>query len=315
MSLQVRCRSLFVASPAWPKAPASGSGWRPPRTAVGRSSAVGLRSAATNHEFRAKTPNLRPSRGIYPPTRRHGAPHEERRHASTNVSHRVPSPLHPPSIDRDPGPGSALRCAGWRAESSLRPFPASPAPLTPLWTASGPAAPQPKTWGPAIDPATGDIWVAVPYDSTYWIFGPDGTYKESWGTHGTGPGQFAFLTIDPNPSPFGSIAFAPDGSFFVADVGNFRVQAFDKDRNFVRQWGTFGTDDGQFTRNWSIATDGTTVYVGDDGRLDSQAFDTDGTYLRTIRGMERLPGFFALDPLGRIVTTTPRRASGLRTSA
>ena len=179
-------------------------------------------------------------------------------------------------------------------------------PLTPLWSAGGPAASRPMTWGPAIDPVTGDVWVAASWDSLYWILGPDGTYKESWGTKGSSPGQFDFVTADTTPAPFGSIAFAPDGSFYVADVGNFRVQAFDKDRNFVREWGGFGTDDGQFARAWSIATDGITVYVGDDTRMDIQAFDTQGTYLRTIPA--QAPGFFTLDPTGRIVTIEPSSA-------
>jgi len=190
--------------------------------------------------------------------------------------------------------------AGAQSPSSA---PGSYPPLTQLWTAHGPAASKPMTWGPTVDPATGDVWVAAAWDSVYWIFGPDGAYKESWGTQGSGPGQFDFVTADTNPAPFGSVAFAPDGSFYVADVGNFRVQAFDKDRNFVREWGAFGTDDGQFARAWSIATDGTTVYVGDDTRMDIQAFDTNGTYLRTIPAPA--PGFFTLDPSGRIVTVEP----------
>ncbi len=185
---------------------------------------------------------------------------------------------------------------------------ASPAPLTQLWTASGPAASKPSTWQPAIDPATGDIWVAADWDNTFWIFGSDGTYRESWGTTGSGPGEFNFLTTDIHPVPFGWVAFAPNGSFYVMDTGNNRVQAFDKDRNFVTQWGAFGSDDGQFVRAWSIATDGTTVYVGDDTRMDIQAFDTNGTYLHTIDMSsvwnEAVPtGFFTLDPTGRIVTT------------
>lgn len=192
----------------------------------------------------------------------------------------------------------AVMPAGAQSPSPSAGYPS----LTQLWSGSGPATSQPETWAPAIDPATGDIWVAASFDSAYWIFKPDGTFKESWGTKGSGPGQFAFLTADTNPAPFGSIAFAPDGSFYVADVGNFRVQAFDKDRNFVREWGGFGTDDGQFARAWSIATDGTTVYVGDDTRMDIQAFDTNGTFLRSFPWANT---FFALDAQGRIVSVEP----------
>ena len=53
----------------------------------------------------------------------------------------------------------------------------------------------------------------------------------------------------------GVIFFAPDGGFYVADFGNFRVQQFDKDRNFVRSIGAQGTGDGQFLGPVGMALD------------------------------------------------------------
>jgi DNA-binding beta-propeller fold protein YncE len=173
----------------------------------------------------------------------------------------------------------------------------SAAPLTLLWQKSGPAKAKTETYWPAIDPVTGNVWVASSFDNQYWIFKPDGTFVESWGVGGKGNGQFDLTTHDVNPDGCGAIAFAPDGSFYVADVGNYRVEKFDKNRKFVRAWGSFGTDNGQFVSPKGIATDGTTVYVADDPTR-MQAFDADGGFLRTFDFPSVL---FSLAPTGNLV--------------
>jgi hypothetical protein len=155
-----------------------------------------------------------------------------------------------------------------------------------LWEATGPMPGTPGTMTMATHPITGDIWVAVAHDDHFWIFSPDGEYKESWGETGSGPGQFRFEDPSQTSDPWasGAIAFAPDGSFYVGDLGNYRVQQFDADRDFVREWGSFGHGDGQFSQLVSIATDGETVFAGDCDRWDIQAFDHDGTFLRSFGG-------------------------------
>jgi DNA-binding beta-propeller fold protein YncE len=173
--------------------------------------------------------------------------------------------------------------------------------LTLLWQKGGPTPSKPWTWQPTIDPATGNIWVAVSFDSIYWIFSPDGRYLESWGTPGIGPGQLALATHEQSPSPFGSIAFAPDGGFYVADIGNNRVERFDRNRKFVATIGGFGHASGHFTRPLGIHTDGTTLYVSDDDQENIQSFDMTGTWLRTFSWGD---AFLALDPAGRIVSVT-----------
>jgi sugar lactone lactonase YvrE len=159
---------------------------------------------------------------------------------------------------------------------------ASPLPaLSLLWEKGAPSTIKADTYWPAIDPRTGNVWVASSFDNQYWIFSPDGKFLEAWGTPGKGPGQFKLTTNDPKPDAVGAIAFAPDGSFYVVDNGNYRVEKFDKNRQFVTMWGSFGTSDGQFANPKGIATDGKTVYVADDPRFDIQAFDTTGRFLRS----------------------------------
>jgi DNA-binding beta-propeller fold protein YncE len=181
---------------------------------------------------------------------------------------------------------------------------ASPLPvLTLLWEKSGPQQPDPccQTWSPAVDPLTGNIWVADSLANSYWIFSPSGSFVESWGTAGSGPGQLDLSAHRQNPQAAGGIAFAPDGSFYVADTGNHRVQEFDAHRHLVRTWGTFGSGDGQFAEPFMVVTDGTTVYVADDDRGDVQAFDRSGRFLRAFGPTETNAGIFlAIDVKGTL---------------
>jgi len=183
---------------------------------------------------------------------------------------------------------------------------ASPLPMLDLlWESAGvPAATGklPATYSPAIDPLTGDIWVAVSFDGIIWIFTPDGTFKGTFGSPGKGDGEFNFVRPTCTPCGAGAMTFAPDGTLFVADVGNQRIQKFDPKHKFVKAWGSFGAGDGQFADANQIATDGTSVYVSDDARGDLQVFKTDGTLLRRIAGGE---GWLAIDQSGNLFASNP----------
>lgn len=168
-------------------------------------------------------------------------------------------------------------------------------PLERLWEAAGPAAAKGWTWTPAIDPQ-GRIWAASSFDHVFWIFDRDGTYIESWGEPGTGDGQFRF-PVEGNG--FGAIAFRPDGSFYVADSGNDRVQQFDADRNFVRDFGGFGSDEGELISPIDIDLDAEgNVYVQSDGPNGLQMFDPEGAFVRTVA--KGTGPFAAVDPDGRV---------------
>ncbi len=77
-----------------------------------------------------------------------------------------------------------------------------------------------------------------------------------------------------------NLAFAPDGSMYVLDTNNHRVQKFDAARNFVKEWGSQGAAPGQFNEPWGIAVakDGT-VYVADTWNHRIEKFDKDGNFL------------------------------------
>jgi hypothetical protein len=193
--------------------------------------------------------------------------------------------------------------------------PATPAPATPritdeppaalelLWEATGDTpvtGPNPGTYSPAVDPLTGDIWVAVPSEDILWIFSKDGEFERSFGKPGDGPGEFELTRPACRDCPgAGALAFAPDGSLFVADVGNHRVQKFDPTHAFDTEWGGFGAGEGQFADALQIATNGREVFVADDARRDLQVFDMEGAFLRTYP----VSGWLAVDAEGSLLVS------------
>ena len=82
-----------------------------------------------------------------------------------------------------------------------------------------------------------------------------------------------------NPS---DLAIALDGSVYVVDSGNNRIQQFSAQGEFILSWGNEGTGDGQFNQpqGISIAPDGN-VYVSDTKNNRIQKFDPQGKFLQT----------------------------------
>ncbi len=73
-------------------------------------------------------------------------------------------------------------------------------------------------------------------------------------------------------SPWG-IAVDQAGDVYVTDTGNHRVEKFDREGNFITQWGGFGNGDGQFNFPYGIAVDAKgSVYVADSGNTRVQQF-------------------------------------------
>ena len=104
----------------------------------------------------------------------------------------------------------------------------------------------------------------------------------SWGSPGADPGQFN--------APKG-IAIGPDGSVYVADGGNHRIQRFDATGKLILAWGSRGQGDGQFNEPWGIAVDKRgVVYVADTWNHRVQVFDSLGRFLAKWGGPGQLFG-------------------------
>jgi hypothetical protein len=80
--------------------------------------------------------------------------------------------------------------------------------------------------------AAGNIFVSDGYgNSRVAKFDKNGMFIKSWGSKGTGPGQFDLLH---------TIAVDPQGNVYVGDRSNKRIQVFDNDGNFKTQYTNVG---------------------------------------------------------------------------
>jgi len=70
------------------------------------------------------------------------------------------------------------------------------------------------------------------------------------------------------------------GNVFVADTYGRIIQKFDSSRNFLTEWGSGGSGDGEFSRPESIAVDSKgNLYVADTYNQRIQKFDSSGKFL------------------------------------
>ena len=149
-------------------------------------------------------------------------------------------------------------------------------------------------------------------------FDSNGTLISSWGTKGTGPGQFLHahgVAVDSEgnvyvsdaekcniqkfdsegnfismwgskgkgPGQFSqpeSMAVDSNGNIFVADYANQYIQKFDSEGNFITMWGSKGRGDSQFIKPWGVAVDSNdNVYTSDQDNPEVQKFSNDGKFL------------------------------------
>lgn len=120
------------------------------------------------------------------------------------------------------------------------------------------------------------------------------------GERGTEAGQFNLLR---------DAEIGPDGTLYVVDGGNFRVQVLDREGNPIRTIGSVGRRYGQFARPKGIAVDGEgNIYVSDAAHGNFQVFDSEGQLLlfvgsrseRGERATYMLPAGIDIDEDGRI---------------
>jgi DNA-binding beta-propeller fold protein YncE len=109
------------------------------------------------------------------------------------------------------------------------------------------------------------------------MFDSDGVFLSTWGAKGTNQGEFDY--------PAG-IAVDTQGTVFVADTGNNRIQLFDSSGNFTANWGSEGTGEGEFSGPFDLAVDSRGhLFVVDTYNHRIQKFDRDGTFI-TVWGSE-----------------------------
>ena len=173
-----------------------------------------------------------------------------------------------------------------------------------------------KPWGVAIN-QKGEVVVTEYGGHCVSVFSPSGEKVRSFGTQGSGPGQFHgprsvaidsegdILVADGNNHRIqrftsegqysasvgtegsGRLQFSnPNGiaarsnKVYVADTFNHRVQVLNSDLTFSSIFGTMGSGKGQFITPWGIVCDSTgKVYVADGGNYCIQVFTAEGKFL------------------------------------
>ncbi len=156
----------------------------------------------------------------------------------------------------------------------------------------------------------GTLYIADSMNDRIQHLAADGTVLQDWGTRadvsqGDAPGG----TFN---EPWG-IAVAPDGSVYVADTWNYRIQKFTADGKFLTMWGFFGqASDSPLAfygpRGLAVDAQGR-VFVADTGNKRIVIFGPGGDYLSQFGGpglgLGQLdePVGVALDTSGNVYVT------------
>ena len=125
----------------------------------------------------------------------------------------------------------------------------------------------------------GNLLVADTHYYRVLVYTPEGRLLEDQtigGICGSRPGEFSFVTDCVQDSR---------GNFYVSEYGESdRVQKFSPDRKFLLQWGSHGTEPGQFSRPQSLAIDQQDlVWVTDARNHRIQVFDASGTAAKLVK--------------------------------
>jgi uncharacterized protein (TIGR03663 family) len=147
----------------------------------------------------------------------------------------------------------------------------------------------------------GLIYVADSRNHRIQVFSQYGSLENVWGV---------FANVLEGDAPGGTfnepwdVAVGDDGSVFVADTFNHRIQKFDKNGRFIKMWGTFaqGQDPESFwgPRGIDIDQNGN-VLVTDTGNKRVVVFDSDLNFITQFGGGGFSPGQFD-EPVGITVS-------------
>lgn len=147
--------------------------------------------------------------------------------------------------------------------------------------------------GISID-ANNRIYAASQFTDTVEVFDTEGNLLLSVGNG---------VLNDPEDAAAG-----PDGSIYVADAMNSRIVKFDAGGNFVRSWGSFGSNPEQFYNPVAVETDDQgNVFVTDRRNYQIKKFSSDGVLLAVVGaegwnagGLFQEPHGIDVDPNGNV---------------
>lgn len=127
----------------------------------------------------------------------------------------------------------------------------------------------------------GSIYVADSKNNQIKHFSTTGVLLDAWGSYGS----VADTTIGAEGGTFyepWDVAVSPDGTVYVADTWNHRIQKFTADGQFLSMWGYFATDNSSLgywgPRGITVDADGN-VYFADTGNKRILVFDNEGNFV------------------------------------
>ena len=171
---------------------------------------------------------------------------------------------------------------------------------TPILTLDGVREPS----GVAID-QRGEVVVTEYRGDCVSVFSPNGEKLQSFGTHGSGKGQFKY--------PYG-VAVDGYGNILVADCNNDRIQKFTAEGQFLAAVGTEGSGPLQFCYPTDIAFNSSNnkVYVAGNWNHRVQVLNSDLTFSSTFgrrgsgKGQFHNPCGIACDSTGKVYVADTR---------
>jgi sugar lactone lactonase YvrE len=123
------------------------------------------------------------------------------------------------------------------------------------------------------------IYVADSYNHRIQHFSQEGKLINFWGTYANIlNGEAPAGTFN---EPWG-VAVGPDGSVYVADTWNYRIQKFTAQGQFVKMWGNYNigaSQQGLYGPRGILATKDGRIFVTDTGNKRVVIFDSNGNYL------------------------------------
>jgi uncharacterized protein (TIGR03663 family) len=166
-----------------------------------------------------------------------------------------------------------------------------------------------EPWDVAVAP-DGSVYVADTWAHRIQHFTAEGEFLGEWGSFGESqvgdPGGEG-LFYGPR-----ALAVGPDGSVYVADTGNKRIQVFDAGGTFLREFGGQGRSPGQLDEPVGLAfTPEGRLIVADSWNFRIQVLETDGQPVHswTVEGWDNIDveekPYVAVDDQGQVYVTDP----------
>jgi DNA-binding beta-propeller fold protein YncE len=109
--------------------------------------------------------------------------------------------------------------------------------------------------------STGDVYISDGYGNARVVkFSKDGKFIQAWGKHGTGPGEFNTVH---------SVGVDSQGTVYVSDRENNRIQIFDANGKYLREWNNLGA-----TQNLFITPEDEMWIITHRDNIENLTYDT-----------------------------------------